>query len=425
MTANEAGAAATRRAIEAVWRIESARLIAGLARVTGDLGLAEDLAQDALVVALEQWPSTGIPPNPAGWLMTTAKNRGIDAHRRRAVHQRKLDVIGREIADGVQPISAGLDDALDDHIGDDLLRLIFTAAHPVLPLESRVALTLRCLGGLSTDEIARAFLIPKATAARRIVRAKRTLAAKGVAFELPSQQEMSDRLASVLQVIYLVFNEGYSATTGEDWMRPALTDEALRLGRVLAGLVPQEPEVHGLVALMEIQASRSLARIGPSGEPVLLPDQDRRRWDRLLIRRGLASLERAETLPTPIGPYTVQADIAACHARAAHVADTDWATDRRALRGARATVGFARRRAESCCRTGDVGRTGGRLGRTSIASSSRTSCRPTRNSTRSGATCWASSVADPRHERNSTRAAELTRNAQERELYRQRATELQ
>ena len=308
-----------------MWRIESARLIAGLAGATGDVGLAEDLAQDALVVALEQWPNTGIPPNPAGWLMTTAKNRGIDAHRRRAVHQRKLDAIGRDIVVGVQPISAELDDTLNDHIGDDLLRLIFTAAHPLLPLESRVALTLRCLGGLSTDEIARAFLIPEATAAQRIVRAKRTLAAKGVAFELPSRQETSDRLASVLQVIYLVFNEGYSATTGEDWMRPALTDEALRLARVLAGLVPMEPDVHGLVALMEIQASRSLARIGPDGKAVRLPDQDRRPWDRLLIRRGLASLERAVSLPSPIGPYTVQAEIAACRARAARVQDTDWA----------------------------------------------------------------------------------------------------
>jgi RNA polymerase sigma factor (sigma-70 family) len=315
---------AARQAIAAVWRIEAPRLIAGLARVTGDIGRAEDLAQDALVIALEQWPHTGIPPNPAGWLMTTAKHRGIDAHRRRVVQQRKLDIIGQDIVDGVQPISAELDDELDDHIGDDVLRLIFTAAHPVLTLESRVALTLRCLGGLSTDEIARAFLISEATAAQRIVRAKRTLAAKGVVFELPSRQEMSVRLASVLQVIYLVFNEGYSATGGEHWMRPALTDEALRLGRVLAGLVPQEPEVHGLLALMELQASRSLARIGPAGEPVLLPDQDRRRWDRLLIRRGLASLERAGSLPSPIGPYTVQAEIAACHARAAHVQDTDW-----------------------------------------------------------------------------------------------------
>ena len=331
MTENGFDDVAARRSVEAVWRIESARLIAGLARATGDVGLAEDLAQDALVIALEQWPHTGIPPNPAGWLMTTAKNRGIDAHRRRTLHQRKLEIIGRDAVvglpgrDGVHPISASLDDALDDHIGDDVLRLIFTAAHPVLPLESRVALTLRCLGGLSTGEIARAFLIPEPTAAQRIVRAKRTLAATGVAFELPSQQQMSDRLASVLQVIYLVFNEGYSATAGEDWMRPALTEEALRLGRVLAGLVPQEPEVHGLLALMEIHASRSLARIGPAGEPVLLPDQDRRLWDRLLIRRGLASLERAGSLPSPIGPYTVQAEIAACHARAGRAQDTDWA----------------------------------------------------------------------------------------------------
>ena len=322
MTVN--GAQAARTAVEAVWRIESARLIAGLARVTGDIGQAEELAQDALVVALEQWPRTGIPPNPAGWLMTTAKNRGIDAHRRQVVRQRKLEVIGMQTMAVHDPISAAVDDALDDHIGDDVLRLIFTAAHPALTVEARVALTLRCLGGLSTDEIARAFLIPKATAAGRIVRAKRTLAAAGIAFELPGPQEMSERLSSVLQVVYLIFNEGYSATTGADWMRPALAGEALRLGRVLAGLVPQEPEVHGLLALMEIQSSRSIARIGRDGEAVLLPDQDRRRWDRLLIRRGLASLARAEALPEPPGPYTVQAAIAACHARATRVQDTDW-----------------------------------------------------------------------------------------------------
>ena len=315
---------ATRRAVEAVWRIESGRLIAGLARVTRDIGLAEELGQDALVAALEEWPHTGIPPNPAGWLMTTAKNRAIDAHRRREMHRRKLEVLGRDVREGHDPISAEVNDALDDHIGDDLLRLIVTAAHPVLSIESRVALTLRCLGGLSTPEIARAFLIPEATAAQRIVRGKRTLAASGVAFELPGPEEMADRLASVLEVIYLIFNEGYSATTGEDWMRPALVQEALRLGRILAGLAHDEPEVHGLVALMEIQASRLRARIGVGGEPVLLPDQDRRLWDRLLIRRGLQALERAESLPAPIGPYTLQAAIAACHARAATVQDTDW-----------------------------------------------------------------------------------------------------
>jgi RNA polymerase sigma factor (sigma-70 family) len=318
--------AATRRAVEAVWRIESGRLIAGLARVTGDVALAEELAQDALVAALEQWPRTGTPPNPAGWLMTTAKNRGIDRHRRRAVHQQKLDVLGRGMADGHDPIATLVDDqALDDHIGDDLLRLIFTAAHPALTMDSRVALTLRCLGGLSTEEIARAFLVPESTAAQRIVRAKRTLAGHAVGFELPGPQEMADRLASVLQVVFLIFNEGYSATSGEDWMRPALAEEALRLGRLLAVLVPDEPEVHGLLALMEIQASRSVARVAPDGRPVLLPDQDRRLWDRLLIRRGLESLRRAEALPAPIGPYTLQAAIAACHARAATVQDTDWA----------------------------------------------------------------------------------------------------
>jgi RNA polymerase sigma factor (sigma-70 family) len=315
---------AARRAVEAVWRIESGRLIAGLARITRDLGLAEELAQDALVAALEQWPRTGTPPNPAGWLMTTAKHRAIDVHRRLRVHQRKLEVLGRDLTDEHDPISTDVDDALDDHIGDDLLRLVFTACHPALPMDARVALTLRCLGGLSTDEIARAFLIPEPTAAQRIVRAKRTLAAKGIAFELPGSHEMAERLASVLEVIYLVFNEGYSATAGDDWMRPGLCDEALRLGRVLAGLVPDEPEVHGLVALMEIQASRTAARTRPDGEPVLLADQDRRRWDRLLIRRGLEALVRAQALPAPIGPYTLQAAIAACHARASTAEDTDW-----------------------------------------------------------------------------------------------------
>lgn len=311
---------AARRAVEAVWRIESGRLIAGLARVTRDVGLAEELAQDALVVALEQWPKNGIPPNPAGWLMTTAKNRAIDSHRRRVMQQRRVSELGRDLETSQQGWSVDI----DDHIGDDLLRLIFTAAHPVVPLDSRVALTLRCLGGLSTDEIARAFLIPERTAAQRIVRAKRTLTANQVRFELPAPPEMAERLSSVLHVIYLVFNEGYTATSGQDWMRPALSEEALRLGRVLAGLVPDEPEVHGLLALMEIQASRSPARIGSNGEPVLLPDQDRRRWDRLLIRRGLDSLARAQSLPSPIGPYTVQAAIAACHARAAAAADTPW-----------------------------------------------------------------------------------------------------
>lgn len=320
-----------RQTVEAIWRIESGRLIAGLARVTRDLGVAEEVAQDALVTALEQWPRTGVPPNPAGWLTTTAKNRAIDRYRRAAVHDLKLQALGHSFGgrpdhgdEHYDPFVAEVDDALDDHIGDDLLRLIFTACHPALSVDARVALTLRCLGGLSTGEIARAFLIPEATAAQRIVRAKRTLTAQRVTFELPGPAEAGERLASVLEVVFLIFNAGYSATAGSDWMRPALCAEALRLGRVLAGLAPDEPEVHGLVALMEIQASRTAARTGADGVPVLLPDQDRRRWDRLLIRRGLAALARAEALSTPAGPYTVQAAIAACHARAATVEDTDW-----------------------------------------------------------------------------------------------------
>jgi RNA polymerase sigma factor (sigma-70 family) len=321
--------AAVRRTVEALWRMESGRLIAGLARVTRDLGLAEELAQDALVAALETWPRTGVPPNPAGWLVTTAKNRAIDVHRHNAVRDRKLEIIGRSSDDRHDPFAAEVDDALDDHIGDDLLRLIFTACHPVLSMDSRVALTLRCLGGLSTDEIARAFLIPQSAAAQRIVRAKRTLASNRVALELPGPAQLAARLASVLEVVFLIFNAGYSATSSEDWMRPALCEEALRLGRVLAGLVPGDPEVHGLVALMELQTSRSVARLGPGGAAVLLPDQDRRLWDRLLIRRGLEALARAESLartgPAAIGPYTVQAAIAAGHARAVTVEDTDWA----------------------------------------------------------------------------------------------------
>jgi len=313
------------RTVEAVWRIEAPRLIAGLARVTGDIGEAEEMAQEALVAALEQWPTKGVPPNPAGWLMTTAKNRAMDGHRRRSTAQRKHEVIGRDAALRHDAAGEKLIDSLDDHIEDDLLRLIFTACHPVLSLNARVALTLRCLGGLTTEEIAHAFLIPTATAAQRIVRAKRTLAERGIAFELPAPAEMSDRLAAVLEVVYLLFNDGYSATAGEDLMRPTLCDEALRLGRKLAGLVPEEPEVHGLLALMEIQASRQAARTTPDGTPILLADQDRKRWDRVLIRRGLMSLTRAESLGWPIGPYTIQAGIAACHARAATVEDTDWA----------------------------------------------------------------------------------------------------
>ncbi|WP_020573899.1 RNA polymerase sigma factor [Actinopolymorpha alba] len=315
---------AARRAVEAVWRIESARLIAGLSRIVRDVGVAEELAQDALVIALEKWPESGVPDNPGAWLMSTAKHRAIDILRRQYRYEDKLAELGRALA--VQEATAGPDlvAAIDDHIGDDLLRLVFTACHPVLSTASRVALTLRLLGGLTTVEIARGFLVPEPTVAQRIVRAKRTLTTKQVAFELPTPGELGERLSSVLEVIYLIFNEGYSATAGVDWMRPALCDEALRLGRILAGLMPSEPEVHGLIALMELQASRTPARTSPSGEPVLLPAQDRRRWDRLLIRRGLAALERAGTLDGAFGPYALQAAIAACHARAATPEDTDW-----------------------------------------------------------------------------------------------------
>ncbi len=311
----------THRAIETVWRMESARLIAGLTRLVRDVGLAEELAQDALVIALEQWPRDGVPDNPGAWLMATAKHRAIDQIRRRTNHERKLQEIGRDLSDRLEP---DWDADLDDPIGDDLLRLIFMACHPVLSTEARVALTLRLLGGLATDEIARAFLVPEPTVAQRIVRAKRTLAEKQVPFELPPPAELSERLASVLEVIYLVFNEGYAATAGDDWMRPTLCTEALRLGRILAGLAPTEPEVHGLVALMEIQASRTAARVDADGNPVLLLDQDRSLWDRLLIRRGLAALATAEELGGLLGPYTLQAAIAACHARATVAEDTDW-----------------------------------------------------------------------------------------------------
>jgi RNA polymerase sigma factor (sigma-70 family) len=312
---------ATHRAITAVWRIESGRVIAGVARYVGDLGLAEELGQDALVAALEQWPRDGVPDNPGAWLTATAKHRAVDHLRRQSTYARKLELIGRDLRESEEP---DLDAALDDPIGDDLLRLIFTACHPVLSIEARVALTLRVLGGLSTDEIARAFLVPEPTIAQRIVRAKRALAAPKIPYETPSAAELPGRLQSVLGVIYLIFNEGYSATTGDDWMRPALCTEAVRLGRILAGLAPDEPEVHGLVALMEIQASRTAARTGPAGEPVLLLDQDRRRWDRLLIRRGLAALERAESVGGVAGPFYVQAAIAACHARAVTADQTDW-----------------------------------------------------------------------------------------------------
>jgi RNA polymerase sigma factor (sigma-70 family) len=312
------------RAVEAVWRIESARVVAGLARMVGDVGLAEELAQDALVIALEQWPASGVPDNPGAWLMATAKHRAIDTLRRQTRYAQKLEALARDPGVTRQVDEPDLDAALDDHIGDDLLRLIFTACHPVLSAEARVALTLRLLGGLATDEIARAFLVSEPTVAQRIVRAKRTLSGKGVRLEMPTPADLPDRLASVLEVIYLIFNEGYSATAGEDWMRPALCEEALRLGRILAGLLPEEPEVHGLVALMEIQASRIRARTDASGAPVLLADQDRRLWDRLLIRRGLEALARADALGGALGPYTLQAEIAACHARALTPEDTDW-----------------------------------------------------------------------------------------------------
>ena len=314
----------TQRAIEAAWRIESAKLIAGLARITRDVGLAEELAQDALVAALEQWPSSGIPDNPGAWLMATAKHRAIDQLRRKQLLRRKHEQLGHEHELQQEMAEDEFEAVADDDLGDDLLRLIFTACHTVLTTEARVALTLRLLCGLSTDEIARAFLVPEATVAQRIVRAKRTLAEARVRYEVPRGVELSARLASVLEVIYLVFNEGYSATAGEEWLRPALCQDALRLGRILAELAPAEPEVHGLVALMEIQVSRFGARTGPGGEPVLLMDQDRARWDRVLMHRGLAALARAEALGGGLGPYVLQAEIAACHARARAPGDTDW-----------------------------------------------------------------------------------------------------
>jgi RNA polymerase sigma factor (sigma-70 family) len=314
----------THKAIDAVWRIESAKLIAGLTRIVRDVGLAEDLAQDALVAALEQWPKSGVPDNPGAWLMATAKHRAIDYLRRGTLLDRKHEQIAYELEAEQERAVPDLEAALDDHVGDDLLRLVFIACHPVLATDARVALTLRLLGGLATDEIARAFLVPEPTIAQRIVRAKRTLADARVPFEVPRGDEFTARLSSVLQVIYLVFNEGYSATAGDDWMRPALCEDALRLGRILAGLVPSEPEVHGLVALMEIQASRSRARVGPKGEPILLLDQDRARWDHILVRRGLAALDLAERLGGALGPYALQAAIAACHAHARTAEETDW-----------------------------------------------------------------------------------------------------
>jgi RNA polymerase sigma factor (sigma-70 family) len=314
----------THRAIDAVWRIESAKLIAGLTRIVRDVGLAEDLAQDALLAALEKWPQTGIPDNPGAWLMGTAKHRAIDILRRNQLLERKHEQLGHELETQQESAVPDLDEAIDDHVGDDLLRLMFISCHPILSTEARVALTLRLLGGLTTVEIARAFLVPEATIQQRIVRAKRSLSDAKIPFEVPRGEELEQRLSSVLEVIYLVFNEGYLATAGEDLIRPTLCEEALRLGRILAELAPAEAEVHSLVSLMEIQASRSRARVGPSGEPVLLLDQDRSRWDQMLIRRGLAALERARRLGGPPGSYQLQASIAACHARAKTADETDW-----------------------------------------------------------------------------------------------------
>ena len=312
------------RTVQAVWRIESGKIIAGLARIVRDVGVAEELGQDALIAALEQWPESGVPDNPGAWLMATAKRRAIDQYRRSKRVERKHEELGH-VLEVEQDRTSEIEAAIDDDIGDDLLRLIFTACHPLLSTEARVALTLRMLGGLSTEEIARAFVAPEPTVAQRIVRAKRTLAEAAVGFEAPRGAELAERLASVLEVIYLIFNEGYSATAGDDWMRPGLCEDALRLGRILAGLTPSEPEVHGLVALMEIQASRTAARTGPRGEPILLLEQNRGRWDQLLIRRGLAALERAQELGGAGGPYALQAAIAACHARARTADETDWA----------------------------------------------------------------------------------------------------
>ena len=314
----------THRAIDAVWRIESARLIAGLTRIVHDVGLAEDLAQDALVAALQQWPESGIPDNPGAWLLAVGRRRAIDGLRRQATLERKHDEVGRALMVEQEIAIAERVAAEDDDVGDDLLRLVFVACHPILSTDARVALTLRLIGGLTTPEIARAFLVPEATVAQRIVRAKRTLTEAHVPFEVPRAAELPARLSSVLGVIYLIFNEGYSATAGDDWMRPGLCEDALRLGRIVAELVPAEPEAHGLVALMEIQASRAAARIGPTGEPILLLDQDRTRWDQLLIRRGLAALERVMALGGTLGPYGLQAAIAACHARARTAEETDW-----------------------------------------------------------------------------------------------------
>ncbi len=316
-----APADSTRRTIDAVWRIESARLIAGLARVVRDVGLAEDLAQDALVAALEQWPESGVPDNPGAWLMAVARRRGVDTIRRRVTLERKVEQLGRDLTETENPMD---DIEIETHVSDDVLRLMFTACHPVLSRDARVALTLKMIGGLATEEIARAFVVPVPTMAQRIVRAKKSLADAGVPFEIPVGDELAERLTSVLEVVYLVFNEGYTATTGSSWTRPALCAEAMRLGRILCGLAPSEPEAFGLVALMEIQASRLRARVAADGSPITLLDQDRTRWDRVLITHALGALARTESLGGT-GPYALQAAIAACHARAGAAADTDWA----------------------------------------------------------------------------------------------------
>ena len=350
---------ATHRAIDAVWRIESARLIAGLTRIVRDVAVAEDLAQDALVAALEQWPESGIPDKPGAWLMATAKRRGIDALRRRVTLERKHELIGRELEILQQLDRPDLAAPVDD-VQDDVLRLIFMTCHPVLSREARVALTLRLLGGLSTPEIARAFLVSEGTVAQRIVRAKRTLAEAHVPFEVPGRDELAERLSAVLEVIYLVFNEGYAATAGEHWIRPALCEDALRLGRILAALMPREAEAQGLLALMELQASRLRARVGPEGEPVLLADQDRARWDHLLVQRGLAALRRAEQLSGALGPYTLQAAIAACHARARERQGDRLAENRRALRRAGGAHRLPGRGAQPRCGRDDGLRSRGR-----------------------------------------------------------------
>ena len=396
----------TRRAIRAVWSIESARLIAGLARVVRDVGVAEELAQDALVAALEQWPAAGVPDNPGAWLMATAKHHAINHLRRGTLLARKHQELGHALeaeqdSEGSETVERIID-GLDDDVGDDLLSLIFVACHPVLSREARVALTLRLLGGLSTDEIARAFLVGEPTIAQRIVRAKRTLSEARVPFQVPRGAERVPRLSSVLEVIYLIFNEGYSATAGDDHLRPALCEEALRLGRILAGLAPDEPEVHGLVALMELHASRAGARVGPSGEPVLLPDQDRSRWDQILLRRGLAALEAARASGTAPGPYQLQAEISACHARARTAGETDWGRIVDALRGARAAGAVADRAPQSRGRDGDGGRTGRRAGdrRCACATSRRCAtitCCPAR-----AAICWPSWGASTRRAPNSS-----------------------